>query len=154
MGGVLYPSLVNKLIYTIGYGWAIRTGRFLVRVRPVLKALGGMPDMRSLAVGFINVALLAFACIVIDSRLPPRPIERLSSFVDFKVFVGTENRGYMLYVVGAAVVWLGRCPSDLHSPMTGTKNADLLFPCSEGLYTPIFYSCVPITRCSSSCDSH
>ncbi|TKA52598.1 hypothetical protein B0A53_04608 [Rhodotorula sp. CCFEE 5036] len=91
MGGVLYPSLVNKLIYTIGYGWAIRT------------------------VGFINVALLAFACIVIDSRLPPRPIGRLSSFVDFKVFVGKENRGYMLYVVGAGVVWLG-------------------------LYTPIFYS--------------
>jgi hypothetical protein len=29
MGGVLYPSLVNKLIYTIGYGWAIRTGRSL-----------------------------------------------------------------------------------------------------------------------------
>ncbi|GAA5977105.1 hypothetical protein JCM10908_004858 [Rhodotorula pacifica] len=91
MGGVLYPSLVNKLIYTVGYGWAIRT------------------------VGFINVALLAFACLVIDSRLPPRPIGKISSFVDFKVFVGKENRGYMLYVVGAGVVWLG-------------------------LYTPIFYS--------------
>ncbi|GAA5879950.1 hypothetical protein JCM3774_005688 [Rhodotorula dairenensis] len=91
MGGVLYPSLVNKLIYTIGYGWAIRT------------------------VGFINVALLAFACLVIDSRLPPRPIGKVSSFLDFRVFAGKANRGYTLYVVGAAVVWLG-------------------------LYTPIFYS--------------
>lgn len=86
-------------------------------MRPVLKAVS-IADLHSLAVGFINVALLAFACIVIDSRLLPRPIGRLSSFVDFKVFVGKENRGYMLYVVGAGVVWLGRCPSDLHSSMT------------------------------------
>ncbi|BGP56722.1 hypothetical protein JCM8202v2_004352 [Rhodotorula sphaerocarpa] len=90
-GGVLYPSLVNKLIQTVGYGWAIRT------------------------VGFINVALISFACLVVDSRLPPRPIGKLSSFVDFKVFTGKENRGYTLYVCGAGVVWLG-------------------------LYTPIFYS--------------
>ncbi|POY76555.1 hypothetical protein BMF94_0396 [Rhodotorula taiwanensis] len=91
MGGVLYPSLLNKLIYTVGYGWAIRT------------------------VGFINVALLAFACLVIDTRLPPRPLGKLSSWLDFTVFVGKENRGYTLYVCGAAIVWLG-------------------------LYTPIFYS--------------
>lgn len=117
MGGVLYPSLVNKLIYTIGYGWAIRTGRSSDSVRPVLKAVS-IAERHSLSVGFINVALLAFACIVIDSRLPPRPIGKLSSFVDFKVFVGKENRGYMLYVVGAGVVWLGTCPFDLHSLMT------------------------------------
>jgi hypothetical protein len=86
-------------------------------MRPVYKA-ESIAHLHSLAVGFINVALLAFACIVIDSRLPPRPIGRLSSFVDFKVFVGKENRGYMLYVVGAGVVWLGRCPFDSHLLMT------------------------------------
>ncbi|BGP41701.1 hypothetical protein JCM10449v2_005692 [Rhodotorula kratochvilovae] len=88
LGGVMYPSMMNKLMYTVGWGWTIR------------------------AVGFINVALIGFACLKIKSRLPPRPA---GNFLDFKVFVGAPNLGYTLYVVGAAIVWLG-------------------------LYTPLFYS--------------
>lgn len=92
------------------------------------------------AVGFINVALISFACLVVDSRLPPRPIGKLSSFVDFKVFTGKENRGYTLYVCGAGVVWLG--VSTLHyRHLQG--QARLTVSCDESesqLYTPIFYS--------------
>lgn len=60
------------------------------------------------AAGFINVALIGFACLTIKTRLPPRPAGK---FVDFKVFVGKPNLGFTLYVAGAATVWLGTCPS-------------------------------------------
>ncbi|GAA6002589.1 uncharacterized protein JCM10292_007747 [Rhodotorula paludigena] len=88
LGGVMYPSMMNKLMHTIGWGWTIR------------------------AVGFINVGLIAFACLTVKSRLPPR---RTGAFFDFKVFLGKPNLGFSLYVAGAAIVWLG-------------------------LYTPFFYS--------------
>ena len=153
MGGVLYPSLVNKLIYTIGYGWAIRTGRFLDWVRAVLKAVS-IADLHSLAVGFINVTLLAFACIVIDSRLPPRPIGRLSSFVDFKVFVGKENRGYMLYVVGAGVVWLGTCPFDFHSSMPEQSTLTHFPRALKASTRRSFTRAYQVARCFFSFDSH
>ncbi|GAA5898307.1 hypothetical protein JCM6882_000125 [Rhodosporidiobolus microsporus] len=87
MGGVLYPSLINKLLHSsLGFGWTFRV------------------------VGFINLALLLFACFTIKSRLPPRPAGRI---VDFSVFKG--DPGFTLYVLGAAIVWLG-------------------------LYVPLFYS--------------
>ncbi|GAA6016414.1 hypothetical protein JCM10207_003853 [Rhodosporidiobolus poonsookiae] len=86
LGGVMYPSLINKLLYTIGFGWTFRV------------------------IGFINLALLAFACLAIRARLPPRPAGKI---VDFGVFRG--DLGFTVYVVGAAIVWLG-------------------------LYTPLFYS--------------
>ncbi|GAA5838847.1 hypothetical protein JCM9279_003878 [Rhodotorula babjevae] len=88
LGGVMYPSMLQKLIRTVGWGWAIR------------------------AVGFINFGLIAFACVTVKTRLPPRPAGK---FLDFSVFVGKVNLGYTLYVAGAATVWLG-------------------------LYTPLFYS--------------
>ncbi|GAA6030285.1 hypothetical protein JCM8097_009028 [Rhodosporidiobolus ruineniae] len=78
LGGVLYPSAMNKLLYTVGFGWTFR------------------------AVGFINLGLLAFACFAIRARLPPRPSGKL---VDFSVFRG--DPGFTLYVAGASIVWLG-----------------------------------------------
>ncbi|BGP01648.1 MFS monocarboxylate transporter [Rhodotorula toruloides] len=91
LGGVVYPSMMNKLLYQVGYGWTIR------------------------AVGFINLGLIVFACFAISSRLPPRPMGSITSFLDFGVFRGEANRAYRLYVLGASFVWLG-------------------------LYTPLFYS--------------
>ncbi|GAA5889366.1 hypothetical protein JCM8208_007856 [Rhodotorula glutinis] len=80
LGGVMYPSMLQKLIRTVGWGWAIR------------------------AVGFINFGLIAFAYVTVKTRLPPRPAGK---FLDFAVFFGQANLGYTLYVAGAATVWLG-----------------------------------------------
>lgn len=76
----MYPSMLQKLIRTVGWGWAIR------------------------AVGFINFGLIAFAYVTVKTRLPPRPAGK---FLDFAVFFGQANLGYTLYVAGAATVWLG-----------------------------------------------
>ncbi|GAA5981894.1 hypothetical protein JCM11641_001934 [Rhodosporidiobolus odoratus] len=78
LGGVMYPSLINKLLHTIGWTWTFRT------------------------IGFINLGLLAFACCTIRARLPPRTSGKI---VDFAVFKG--DAGFTLYVVGATIVWLG-----------------------------------------------
>ncbi|GAA5913169.1 uncharacterized protein JCM6883_006547 [Sporobolomyces salmoneus] len=77
LGGVMFPSMLNKLIYSIGFDWAIRVA------------------------GFIVVALLIFATIVIDSRLPPRKSGRI---LDFGVF---KDLPFTVYTFGAATVWLG-----------------------------------------------
>ncbi|GAA5996083.1 hypothetical protein JCM5350_007007 [Sporobolomyces pararoseus] len=77
LGGVMFPSMLNKLIYSIGFDWAIRVA------------------------GFIVVGLLIFATLVIDARLPPRKSGR---FLDFGVF---KDLPFTVYTFGAAFVWLG-----------------------------------------------
>lgn len=73
----MFPSMLNKLIYSIGFDWAIRVA------------------------GFIVVGLLIFATLVIDARLPPRKSGR---FLDFGVF---KDLPFTVYTFGAAFVWLG-----------------------------------------------
>ncbi|GAA5842507.1 hypothetical protein JCM3766R1_002614 [Sporobolomyces carnicolor] len=77
LGGVMFPSMLNKLIYSIGFEWAIRVA------------------------GFIVVGLLIFATLVIDARLPPRKSGRI---LDFGVF---KDVPFTVYTFGAATVWLG-----------------------------------------------
>ncbi|GAA5934505.1 uncharacterized protein JCM15063_004595 [Sporobolomyces koalae] len=77
LGGVMFPSMLNKLIYQVGFGWAIRIA------------------------GFIVVGCLIFATLVIDARLPPRKSGR---FLDFAVF---KDVPFTVYSFGAATVWLG-----------------------------------------------
>jgi len=101
LGGVMYPSMLQKLIRTVGWGWAIR------------------------AVGFINLGLIAFASVTVKTRLPPRPAGK---FVDFGVFVGKVNVGYTLYVAGAATVWLGASSSLLVPRASDEARARKVFP--------------------------
>jgi len=69
--------MLSKLIYSIGFDWAIRVA------------------------GFIVVGLLIFATITIDARLPPRKSGRI---LDFGVF---KDLPFTVYTFGAATVWLG-----------------------------------------------
>jgi len=73
----MFPSMLNKLIYSVGFGWAIRIA------------------------GFIVVGCLISATLVIDARLPPRKSGR---FLDFAVF---KDLPFTVYTFGAAFVWLG-----------------------------------------------
>ncbi|GAA6020788.1 hypothetical protein JCM11491_004651 [Sporobolomyces phaffii] len=77
LGGVMFPSMLNKLIYSIGFEWAIRVA------------------------GFIVVGLLIFATLVTNARLPPR---KAGKIVDFGVF---KDLPFTVYTFGAATVWLG-----------------------------------------------
>ncbi|GAA5920925.1 hypothetical protein JCM1841_003625 [Sporobolomyces salmonicolor] len=77
LGGVMFPSMTNKLLYTVGFGWAFRIS------------------------GFIVVALLLFACFAITTRLPPRKSGRI---VDFGVF---KDIPFTTYTLGSGFIWLG-----------------------------------------------
>ncbi|GAA5856025.1 hypothetical protein JCM8547_002945 [Rhodosporidiobolus lusitaniae] len=105
LGGVMYPSMINKLLHTpsIGFGWTFRI------------------------VGFINLALLIFACLTIKARLPPRPKGR---FVDFSIY--RKDPLFSLYIVGAAFVWLG-----LYTPLFYTEEYALFHNVPEDI---AFYS--------------
>ncbi|BGP17968.1 hypothetical protein JCM10213_003975 [Rhodosporidiobolus nylandii] len=103
LGGVMYPALTNHLLHTISFEWTFRI------------------------LGFINLGLIAFACIVIRPRLPPRTGGKI---VDFTVFKG--DLGFTLYVTGAAIVWLG-----LYTPLFFSESYALEKGVSENI---AFYS--------------
>ncbi|CEQ40188.1 SPOSA6832_01772, partial [Sporobolomyces salmonicolor] len=82
LGGVMFPSMTNKLLYTV-------------------RAIRNLAKRSLLAAGFIVVALLLFACFAITTRLPPRKSGRI---VDFGVF---KDIPFTTYTLGSGFIWLG-----------------------------------------------
>ncbi|KAK4047605.1 hypothetical protein OIV83_005263 [Microbotryomycetes sp. JL201] len=79
IGGICYPLLLNKLLYSgIGFGWTVRIA------------------------GFLTLALLLVAIVFVKQRLPPRTGK--GHFVDYRVF---KDPAYSFIVAGAAIVMMG-----------------------------------------------
>ncbi|KAM0789958.1 hypothetical protein ACM66B_005293 [Microbotryomycetes sp. NB124-2] len=79
IGGICYPLLLNKLLYSgIGFGWTVRIAAFL------------------------TLALLLVAIAFVKQRLPPRTGK--GHFVDHRVF---KDPAYSFIVAGAAIVMMG-----------------------------------------------
>lgn len=78
IGGVVMPILVSRLLNrtSLGFGWTFRI------------------------LGFIALPLLTFSCLVIKSRLPPRPTK-------FFLLEAFKERRYVLLIVSAFFVFIG-----------------------------------------------
>jgi nitrate/nitrite transporter NarK len=79
LGGVVFPIMVDRLIRSVGYGWAMRTAAFLILV------------------------LLIIANFTITSRHPPRP-SKLSGSEMVKPF---KELGYLLLLLGMFLLTFG-----------------------------------------------
>ncbi|GAA5996082.1 hypothetical protein JCM5350_007006 [Sporobolomyces pararoseus] len=77
IGGVVYPIMLNKLFVKIGFGWTVR------------------------AVGFLNLGLLIVANLTINSRLPPKKIEKIFDFGSLR------EKGFLLFVLGETIIMWG-----------------------------------------------
>ncbi|GAA5853637.1 hypothetical protein JCM5353_004829 [Sporobolomyces roseus] len=77
IGGVVYPIMLNRLFTQIGFAWTVR------------------------AVGFLTLGLLIVANLTINSRLPPRKIEKIFDFRPLK------ELGFLLFVLGETVIMWG-----------------------------------------------
>ncbi|ORY83514.1 major facilitator superfamily domain-containing protein [Leucosporidium creatinivorum] len=79
IGGLVYPILLNKLLYNpqVGFAWAIR------------------------AAGFLTLGMLLIACTTLRARLPPR---KGGAFFDIKVF---KDPAYAFITAGASIVMMG-----------------------------------------------
>lgn len=71
LGGVIFPLALQKLLPSVGFAWATRI------------------------IGFIDVFCCIVLCILIRSRLPPKPGQ--SVLPDFKIF---RDQSYLLLTVG------------------------------------------------------
>ncbi|KAI1135473.1 MFS general substrate transporter [Hypoxylon sp. FL0543] len=69
-GGLVFPAMARQLLPSVGFGWAVR------------------------AIGFVQLATLAFAVAFMKSRLPPR---RTGSLVEWAAFRELE---YSFYAAG------------------------------------------------------
>lgn len=126
IGGLVYPILLNKLLYNpqVGFPWAIRAGassfklRRRTSTRPCLHRTELAPARISLSLsrrltyalsltaGFLTLGMLLIACATLRARLPPR---KGGVFFDLKVF---KDPAYAFITLGASVVMLG-----LYTPM-------------------------------------
>ncbi|GAA5842506.1 hypothetical protein JCM3766R1_002613 [Sporobolomyces carnicolor] len=77
IGGVVYPIMLNRLFIRLGFAWTVR------------------------AVGFLNLALLIVANLTINSRLPPRKIEKIFDFRPLR------EKGFLLFVLGETIIMWG-----------------------------------------------
>ncbi|GAA5913172.1 MCT family MFS transporter [Sporobolomyces salmoneus] len=77
IGGVVYPIMLNRLFAKIGFGWTVR------------------------AVGFLNLGLLIIANLTINSRLPPRKIEKIFDFRPLR------EKGFLLFTIGETIIMWG-----------------------------------------------
>jgi len=77
LGGAIFPIILSNLFNVIGFGWTIRV------------------------VGFISLAFLAIANVLVKARLPPRGASSLDG-----LFVAFKNKTYALLVAGCFVLYL------------------------------------------------
>ncbi|GAA5934502.1 MCT family MFS transporter [Sporobolomyces koalae] len=77
VGGVVYPIMLNRLFTRIGFAWTVR------------------------AAGFLTLGLLAIANLTVNSRLPPRKIEKIFDFRPLK------ETGFLLFVLGETIIMWG-----------------------------------------------
>lgn len=112
LGGVIFPLALEKLLPTVGFPWATRI------------------------VGFIMLFCCIGACILIRSRLPPKPGQ--SVWPDFRIF---SHKSYFLLTVGIFMMeWA------LFIPITYLTT----FAVSTGAFSPSFaYQLVAIFNAGS-----
>jgi MFS family permease len=78
VGGVIFPIMMDRIVHSLGFGWALRIA------------------------GFLNLALLGLVCATVKSRIPPQPQPpRLAEFL--KPFT---HLSFSLSVVGACLIYL------------------------------------------------
>ncbi|BGP41700.1 hypothetical protein JCM10449v2_005691 [Rhodotorula kratochvilovae] len=76
-GGIVYPIMLNHLFPRVGFGWAVRAAAFLT-------------------VGMVLIGLLT-----INSRLPPRKVEKIFDFSPLR------EPGFLLVVFGETIIMFG-----------------------------------------------
>lgn len=100
IGGLIYPIVLNKTFNSsIGFEWGVRIA------------------------GFLTVALLTFACLTIDTRLPPRTGGK---FVDFSVF---KDPILSIFAAGAFFILMG-----MYTPYFFLQTCEF--------YTPTLFNCL------------
>ncbi|KAF2853611.1 MFS monocarboxylate transporter-like protein [Plenodomus tracheiphilus IPT5] len=112
IGGVIFPLALQRLLPSVGFAWATRI------------------------VGFIDVFCCIFACVLIRSRLPPKPGQ--SIMPDFRIF---RHKSYLLLTIGIFMMeWA------LFIPITYLTT----FAQSTGAFTPAFsYQLIAIFNAGS-----
>lgn len=100
LGGVIFPLALQRLLPSVGFAWATRV------------------------IGFIDIFCCIVLCLLIRSRLPPRPGQ--SVLPDFRIF---RDKSYLLLTVGIfAMEWA------LFVPITYLTT----FAVSTGAFSPAF----------------
>ncbi|GAA5981891.1 hypothetical protein JCM11641_001933 [Rhodosporidiobolus odoratus] len=79
-GGMIYPAMLNQLFDKVGYGWAVR------------------------AAAFITIGLVGIALVLVNSRLPPRPLPKATQIFDMSPL---KERSFLLFVLGETIIMLG-----------------------------------------------
>lgn len=79
IGGIIFPIMITRLIKQVGYGWAMRSGAFMI------------------------LGLLIVANLTVTSRLPPKPTA-LSREQMAKPF---HERGFLLLLAGLFILNFG-----------------------------------------------
>ncbi|KAI8933665.1 hypothetical protein NX059_009386 [Plenodomus lindquistii] len=112
IGGVIFPLALQRLLPSVGFAWATRI------------------------IGFIDVFCCIVACLLIRSRLPPKPGQ--SIMPDFRIF---RQKSYLLLTLGIFMMeWA------LFIPITYLTN----FARSTGAFTPAFsYQLIAIFNAGS-----
>jgi MFS family permease len=112
LGGVIFPLALQKLLPSVGFAWATRI------------------------IGFVDVFCCIVMCLLIRSRLPPKPGQ--SVLPDFRIF---RDLSYLLLTVGIfAMEWA------LFIPITYLTT----FAASTGAFSPSFsYQLIAIFNAGS-----
>lgn len=112
LGGVIFPLALQRLLPSVGFAWATRV------------------------IGFIDVFCCIVLCILIRSRLPPKPGQ--SVMPDFRIF---SQLSYLLLTIGIfAMEWA------LFIPITYLTT----FAASTGAFSPAFaYQLIAIFNAGS-----
>ncbi|GAA6048322.1 hypothetical protein JCM3770_000948 [Rhodotorula araucariae] len=77
VGGIVYPIMLNHLFPRVGFAWAVRAAAFLT-------------------VGMVLIGLLT-----INSRLPPRKVDKIFDFSPLR------EPGFLLIVLGETIIMFG-----------------------------------------------
>ncbi|OAL54012.1 MFS general substrate transporter [Pyrenochaeta sp. DS3sAY3a] len=112
LGGVIFPLALQRLLPSVGFAWATRI------------------------IGFVNVFCCICACVLIRSRLPPKPGQ--SVLPDFRIF---KHKSYLLLTIGIFMMeWA------LFVPITYLTT----FATSTGALSPAFsYQLIAIFNAGS-----
>ncbi|KAF5376605.1 hypothetical protein D9757_009599 [Collybiopsis confluens] len=81
VGGVIWPIMLNRMLSSAGFGWAVRTS------------------------GFITLVLLLLASIIIKPRLPPRSSTQQPQ--QQNMLHVRHDTPYILCLAGAVIIYLG-----------------------------------------------
>lgn len=112
LGGIIFPLMLQRLFPMVGFAWATRI------------------------VGFVFIFCCSIACLLIRSRLPPKPGQKVMP--DLRIF---RNKSYALLTVGIYFMEWG-----LFVPITYITS----FATSTGALSPTFsYQLVAIFNAGS-----